>query len=114
MVIEIPAAWHAQWEYNDLALHRAEKRQSVSCTSRLSVREWYAANCQLQGAQIVPAHAQAVEDDLGVADGLKEFIGETPQAAHMFGVNLDANGQPQLESLQQAASKRVIVRTSLR
>jgi deazaflavin-dependent oxidoreductase (nitroreductase family) len=64
--------------------------------------------------KIVPAHAQAVEDDLGVADGLKEFIGETPQAAHMFGVNLDANGQPQLESLQQAASKRVIVRTSLR
>ena len=64
--------------------------------------------------KIVPAHAQVVEDDLGVREGLKAFIGENQQAARIFGVKLGANGQLGPESLQQAVRERVIVRTSLR
>jgi hypothetical protein len=64
--------------------------------------------------KLIPAHSQVVEDDQGVAEGLKEFIGKNPQAAKIFNIKLTAAGQPELESLQQAAKKRVIVRTFLR
>jgi deazaflavin-dependent oxidoreductase (nitroreductase family) len=67
---------------------------------------------RLQGKDI-PAHAQVVEDDQGVAEGLSVFIAGNPQAARMFGVNLDANQQPEPESLRQAVKDRVIVRTKL-
>ena len=64
--------------------------------------------------KLVPAHALVVEDNQEVAEGLKEFIGQNQQAVRIFGVKLGVNGQPELESLQQAAKKRVIVRTFLR
>jgi hypothetical protein len=67
----------------------------------------------LQG-KMIPAHSQTVEDDQGVAEGLKEFIGENPHAARIFKVNLSAYGQPEPESLKQAARERVIVKTVFR
>jgi hypothetical protein len=62
----------------------------------------------------VGAHTEVIEDDQGVAEGLKVFIGGNQQAAHMFGVSLGVQGQPEPESLQKAACERVIVRTSLK
>jgi hypothetical protein len=64
--------------------------------------------------KMVQALTQAVEDDQGVAEGLKEFIRESPQMARLFKVNLTADGQLESESLIRAVRERVIVRTLLR
>jgi deazaflavin-dependent oxidoreductase (nitroreductase family) len=63
--------------------------------------------------KMVPAHMQVFEDDQGVAEGLKEFIRENPRTARIFGIILDADGQPEPGSMQKAVRDRVIVRTSL-
>jgi deazaflavin-dependent oxidoreductase (nitroreductase family) len=68
-----------------------------------------AAVTVLLKGKMVPAHAQVVEDDQGVAEGLTAFIGGNPQTARMFGVNLGADGQLETESLNQATKGRVIV-----
>jgi len=62
----------------------------------------------------VGAQADVIEDDQGVAEGLRAFIRGNQQAARMFGVKLSAEGQPEPESLHRASSERVIVRTSLK
>jgi len=64
--------------------------------------------------KLISADAQAVEDDLGVAEGLRAFIGENPRMARIFKVNLTDHGQPEPESLEQAIRARVIVRTFFR
>jgi hypothetical protein len=64
--------------------------------------------------KMLSAHAQVDEDDQSVADGLREFIVGNPKLARIFRVNLGPGGQPEMESLRQAAKERVIVRTSLR
>ena len=61
----------------------------------------------------VSGRAEVIEDELGVEEGLRDFIGGDPKAGRMFGVKINANGQPDPESLKQAAKKRVIVRTTL-
>ena len=61
----------------------------------------------------VPARAEVVEDDQGVVDGLKAFIGKNQQAARMLGVKMDESRQPEPESLHQAARARVVVLTKL-
>jgi deazaflavin-dependent oxidoreductase (nitroreductase family) len=68
----------------------------------------------LLNGNMVPARAQVVEDDQGVVVGLKEIIGDNPGTARMIGIKLDANNQPEPESLQQAARWRAIVRTFFR
>jgi len=67
----------------------------------------------LQGKD-VSARAEVVEDDQGVVDGLRAFIGKSQQAARMLGVKLDESHQPEPESLHQAAKARVVVLTKLR
>jgi len=66
----------------------------------------------LQGKE-VNGHAEVIEDEVGVVDGLKAIIRGKKQAARIFGVKLSADGQPDPETLRQAASERVIVRTVL-
>ena len=66
----------------------------------------------LQGKDVF-ARAEVVEDDQGVVDGLKAFIGKNQQAARMLGVRLDVAHQPEPESLHQAAKARVVVLTKL-
>ena len=61
----------------------------------------------------LPAHACAIEDEEGVAEGLKAFIKYNPRMAGAFKVNVGADGQPEQVSLQQAVSKHVIVRSTL-
>jgi hypothetical protein len=65
---------------------------------------------RLQGKD-VKAIVEVVENEEGVMDGLKAFIGGNAQAARMFGVKLGKEGQPEYEGLSQAAKERVIVRT---
>jgi hypothetical protein len=67
----------------------------------------------LQGKN-VNGYAEVIEDEVGVADGLKAIIGGNQQAARMFGVKLNADGQLKPDSLRQSARERVIVRTSLK
>jgi hypothetical protein len=82
-------------------------------------RTWWRNMCSgaevtvLLKGKMLPAHAQAVEDDPGVAEGLKAFIKENPRMANILKVNVGADGQPETESLQQAVNQRVIVRTIL-
>jgi hypothetical protein len=61
----------------------------------------------------IPAYACAFEDEASVAEGLKAFIKENPRMAGAFKVNIGADGQLEAESLHQAVSTRVIVRTTL-
>ncbi len=66
----------------------------------------------LRGKRL-PAHAQSVEDDAGVTEGLRAIIKLDPRMAGIFKVNLGVDGQPEAESLQQAVLQRVIVQTIL-
>ncbi|OGO64427.1 MAG: hypothetical protein A2030_00580 [Chloroflexi bacterium RBG_19FT_COMBO_50_10] len=68
---------------------------------------------RLQGKDVT-AQAEVVEDEQGVVEGLKDFIGENPQARRIFGVRLGADGQLESESLQRAARDRVIVHTTMK
>jgi hypothetical protein len=72
-----------------------------------------AAVTVLMKGKMVPAHACAFEDDASVAECLKAFIQENPRMAGAFKVSIGADGQPEAESLHQAVSTRVIVRTTL-
>ena len=62
----------------------------------------------------INGHSEVIEDEQGVAEGLKAFIVRNRLAARMFGVRLGADGQVDPESLKQAARNRVIVRTTLK
>jgi hypothetical protein len=94
---------------NDTLLTVSYKRR----TWWRNLREGADVTVLLEG-KMVPAHTQVFEDDQGVAEGLKEFIGENPRTARMFGIILSADGQPEPGSIQEAVRDRVIVRTSLR
>jgi deazaflavin-dependent oxidoreductase (nitroreductase family) len=97
-------------------LHKNDSLLTVSSKQRTwwrNLRGGADVTILLKG-KLVSAHAQVAEDNQGVAEGLKDFIGENQQAARIFGVKLGVNGQLEPESLQQATRERVIVRTSLR
>ena len=67
---------------------------------------------RLQGKD-VSGRAEVIVDELGVVEGLSAFIGGDPKAGRMFGIKISTDGQPDPESLKQAAQTRVIVRTTL-
>jgi deazaflavin-dependent oxidoreductase (nitroreductase family) len=77
-----------------------------------NLRRGASVTVHLQGKD-VSARAEVVEDDQGVVDGLRAFIGKNQQAARMLGVKLDESRQPDQESLRQAAKARVVVLTKL-
>jgi hypothetical protein len=67
---------------------------------------------RLQGKD-VHGIAEVDEDEAGVVQGMKIFIGGSPRAGRMFGVKVNNDGQADPESLLQAAKERVVVRTKL-
>lgn len=67
---------------------------------------------RLQGKD-VHGIAEVDEDEAGVVQGMKIFIGGNPRAGRMFGVKVNNDGQADPESLLQAAKERVVVRTKL-
>ena len=67
---------------------------------------------RLQGKDVA-GYSTVVEDEQGVMEGIKAFIQRDLRTARMFKVKLGEDGEPDLESLRQAAKERVIVRTIL-
>ena len=68
----------------------------------------------LLAGHLIDAHMQATEDDATVMEGLNQFIGGNPRAAHIFNIYVGKDGQLDTESLRKAAAKRVVVRTTLK
>ena len=68
---------------------------------------------RLQGKDVT-GQAEVIEDEQGVMDGIKAYIGGDPRIARMFSVKLGMDGQPETESLRQVARDQVIVRTVLK
>ncbi len=64
--------------------------------------------------KLAPARAQVVEDDQGVAEGLKELAVERPRNARMIGIHFGADHLPESASIHKAVRDRIIVRTYLR
>jgi hypothetical protein len=62
----------------------------------------------------VSGSSEVIEDEQGVMEGIKAFLESDPRTTRMFGIKLGSSGQIDDESLRQVASKRVIVRTTLR
>ncbi len=57
--------------------------------------------------------AQAIEDADAVAEGLRAYFRRVPQWAKYSGVTVDANGEPNAESLVRAAQDKVMVEIRL-
>ncbi len=64
--------------------------------------------------KLVQGQSEVFEDDATVAEGLSQFIAANPRAARMFQVEMDKDGEPQPESLLNAARARVFIRTYLK
>jgi deazaflavin-dependent oxidoreductase (nitroreductase family) len=88
-------------------------------TVSYKARTWWRNLCGgadvkiLLKGQLLPAHAQTVEDDPGVEQGLRAFIKQNPRFASGFKVSVSADGQLDPLSLQQAVKTHVIVHTIL-
>lgn len=67
---------------------------------------------RLQGKDI-QAHANVIEDDSGVANGLMAHLQKVPQYAKYYQVGLDASGRPVAADVARAASDRVIIHVRL-
>jgi hypothetical protein len=68
---------------------------------------------RLQGKDI-HGRAEVIEDEVGVIEGLTAFIAGNPRTAHDFGMKVGVDGQPEPESLRQAARACVIVSTDVK
>jgi hypothetical protein len=96
-----------------------KRERDMLLTTSYKHRKWWRnlrggvpVTLRLQGRD-VSGLAEVIEDEAGVAEGMKTFIAGSPRTARMFGIKLGEDGQPELESLKQAADGRVIVRTRL-
>ncbi|MEW5720875.1 MAG: nitroreductase/quinone reductase family protein [Chloroflexota bacterium] len=67
---------------------------------------------RLQGRDYSGA-GKAIEDAGAVAENLRAYFRRVPQWAKYSGVTLDANGEPNAESLKRAAQDKVIVEIRL-
>ena len=54
-----------------------------------------------------------IEDLDAVAEGLRAYFRRVPQWAKYSGIPLDANGEPNVESIRRAAQERVVVEIRL-
>lgn len=66
---------------------------------------------RLQGRDL-PARAEVVEDLEQVAQELGAYLHQAPNLGRYLGVSLDEGGTPDVEDLQRAAEKMVVVKTS--
>ncbi len=67
---------------------------------------------RVQG-EALKAQAEALEDDLKVAEGLGRFLELVPAWAKYYRVKLDPNGKPNAADVAEAAKTRVVIRTRL-
>ncbi len=58
-------------------------------------------------------YAEVYEDTESITTEVRKFLSQRPEVARFLKVQLDANGQPDAEGLQRAASLRVVVRIQL-
>jgi deazaflavin-dependent oxidoreductase (nitroreductase family) len=68
-------------------------RGSAPVTVRLKGRDWQAS-------------AQVIEDEQGVAEGMYQFLSQSPGVARYFQVALDENGQPDRLILRRTSTGR--------
>ena len=66
----------------------------------------------LEGKRLT-AHGEAFVDEEAVVEGLRRYLGKSPQVARYFGVPLDADGKADAQGLAQAARERVVVRIQM-
>jgi hypothetical protein len=97
-------------------LHQGDVLTIVS----LRNRSWWR---NLRGGSPVTLHLQGqdmegwgtvIEDDHGVAEGLKARMQQAPQYAKYFGVTLDSTGQPRSEDITLAAQTRVVIQVKIK
>ncbi len=67
---------------------------------------------RIQGKDLT-GMARAITDPQEVTTNLMAYLQKAPQIARYIGVGLDANGQPKLEDVAEAAKTRVMVRVQL-
>ncbi len=72
-------------------------RGGVPVSVRVRGRDWTTA-------------CEVLEDGEGVTANLTLYLREVPQYAQVFGVALDADGQPDVEDVTRAAQTRVMIR----
>jgi deazaflavin-dependent oxidoreductase (nitroreductase family) len=91
----------------------------VFLTTSYRQRTWW---CNLRGGALVTlrvqgqdlkARAEVMEDEAGVADGLRLFLQVVPGWAKYYQVKLDPDGKPDAADVAEAAKTRVVVRTRL-
>jgi len=78
-----------------------------------NLRGGAAVTIRLRGKDI-NGQAKVIDDEVGVIEGLTAFIAGNPRTAHAFGIKVGLDGQPEPESLRQAARACVIVSTDLK
>ena len=58
----------------------------------------------------VPGMAEVIEDEAGVIEHLMAYLKKVSQHAKYFGVALDADGNPVVADVAEAAKERVIIK----
>ena len=77
-----------------------------------SLRGSVEVTIRLQGKDY-PATSEVIEDDQEVAENLAVYLRQWPAIAKYFDVQLDAEGQPELEDVVNSAKTRVFIKTRL-
>lgn len=68
---------------------------------------------RLQGCEVAGTADVVMEDRAEVARGLGELLRRVPRDARLYKVKLDANGVPEVEGVQRAAQRSVMIRITL-
>lgn len=96
-----------------------DEKGNYYATTSMSERVWWRnlhggaqVSVRIQGHDL-PAHAQVFEDAISVAEGMAQFLRETPQIARYFQVEIDENGQPSREDIARNVAGKVLVKTRL-
>jgi deazaflavin-dependent oxidoreductase (nitroreductase family) len=67
---------------------------------------------RVQGKDLA-ASAEVIEDEAGVSQALGAYLRQWPGVAKYFGVQLEADGQPNMQDVVEAAKTRVVIKTRL-
>ena len=88
-------------------------------TTSTSERVWWRSlrggapvRLRLRGQEL-PAQAVAIEEQDAVAQGMLEYLSESPGMAKYYQVALDENGQPDREDIGRNTPGKVLIKTRL-
>jgi deazaflavin-dependent oxidoreductase (nitroreductase family) len=100
-------------------LHMTQGQDKFLATTSLRERTWWRnlrgsapVALRLQGKDL-PAAAEVIEDDQGVAENLGAYLRQAPGLAKYFNVRLESTGQLKAEDLANAAKTRVFIKARL-